>query len=251
MKRLENLLGFSIVELLIAMIIIGVLAGILAPTLAHRAREAKKAACERELENIADAQERAAVQLSYYLRLYALDDLKGGDGRPISDPDDRLDGLADETLNDGFYNHARAMFIDPETNDLLNWASAETLYNQLVAETLYWGGPYYTIHHDEAPEDHDKAGNPPHLHDTPTDPWGNDYVFFLGRRTRNNRVLSDGGAFVEPAGVVVPQLGWFGKTYDARKFDRPTILSMGPDGVPGDGETEFGEGDDLYRSFGY
>jgi hypothetical protein len=150
------------------------------------------------------------------------------------------------------YLHPTQMFIDPESNSLLNAAASETLYNNLVFETLYWGGPYYTIHRDEAYTDQDDEANPPHLHDMPNDPWGNDYVFFLGRRTRNNRVLSEGGCLVEPDGGVLQQVEWFGgKIYEARRFDRPTILSMGPDGAPGDGGTEFGEGDDLYRSFGY
>ena len=47
-----------------------------------------------------------------------------------------------------------------------------------------------------------------------------------------------------------------GISYQCDVFDRPTVLSMGPDGLPGDtttrstGQTRiFGTGDDITRSF--
>ena len=43
-----------------------------------------------ELQRLADAQEQAAIQMGYYLRAYALDDLGGeGDGIPLCDTDTR------------------------------------------------------------------------------------------------------------------------------------------------------------------
>ncbi|NQU44140.1 prepilin-type N-terminal cleavage/methylation domain-containing protein [bacterium] len=233
--------GFSIVEILIAVMIIGVLAVILIPTLVNRVKEAKIAAAERDLEEIAEAQRRAAIQMNYYLRMYALDDIPGGDGYALGDANDQRDGIADEIANTVFYDTPSRLFINPNTNDLLDTARADAVYASLAPETAYiWQGPYLTIQRDESPALHDRTSNPPHLHDIPTDPWGNDYLMFF--RT---------GLLREPEGDIVTQVTWYTDTWDTEVFDRPTVLSVGPDGLPGDGQpgSQFGEGDDIVRPF--
>jgi general secretion pathway protein G len=55
--------GFTIVEIAIAVIIIGILAAILIPVLATRAEEAKIGAARRDLEELTNAEERVALDL--------------------------------------------------------------------------------------------------------------------------------------------------------------------------------------------
>ena len=224
MKRQSTTPGFSIVEILIAVIIIGILSSVLVPVLVNRSRDSRLKAAARELQNIANAQERAAIDTGYYYRLYVLDDLPGNRGG---------DSIAAENVT----SVADNIFVNPETNDMLNVSATrlQAIFRQ-VAETT-WGGPYYTIHRDESFAMANETG---YTFGVPNDPWGNDYVFV----TRE-------GALVEP-------LGLFLNTYlgaAALGFDRPTIVSLGPDGEPGagvdGGPRVLGRGDDLYRSFGY
>lgn len=229
-------------EILIAVIIIGVLAVIMVPVLNNRVKEARLAACERDMEEIAEAQRRAAIQLSAYLRLYVLDDVRGGDDNTL-DTEFDVDGIADESLNTGFFDRPEYMFIDPEKGVMMNDTRSEFLYNSFLNESSYnWPGPFYTIHRDDAPV---AGATFPNMHDIPNDPWGNDYLLFLR-----------GGVLVEPDGIIQSTFDYDGITYDADIFDRPTILSMGPDGMPGDSTGDpadqiFGKGDDLFRSFEY
>lgn len=234
-------MGFTILEILIAVIIIGVLTLILVPVLTNRIDDARKAACERDMEEIANAQTRIGVQLGYYVRLYALDDVAGGDGDALGVAGDR-DGIGDEALNTGFFDSPTQMFINTNTHEFVSRSQADSLYNAIRYETSYnWTGPYYNIHRDETPDEHNDSTSPPHLHDIPNDPWGNDYLFFVR-----------GGLVREPEGDIVDTVVISGSSYAADIFDRPTILSMGPDGLPGSAAgDDFGEGDDMYRQFEY
>ena len=93
--------------------------------------------------------------------------------------------------------------------------------------------------------------------DIPDDPWGNNYLFFTSKGLLNEPE----GEFViratlaDALGSQNPNAGG-GISYQCDVFDRPTVLSMGPDGLPGDtttrstGQTRiFGTGDDITRSF--
>ncbi len=72
--------GFTIIEILIAIIIIGILVAIIIPRLATRADLARRRAAESDIEEIRKAQEHAGIDTGYYYRLYVLDDNPGGDG---------------------------------------------------------------------------------------------------------------------------------------------------------------------------
>jgi prepilin-type N-terminal cleavage/methylation domain-containing protein len=219
--------GFSIVEILIAVIIIGVLASVLVPVLINRSRESRLRVCEQELQSIADAQERAAIDTGYYYRFFVLDDLPGNTGA------NSIGAEQDNT----FFDNPTQIFVDPETNDLLSLTRSAVMYDRITNETDYgWPGPYYTIHRDETfvVGYETEMG---HLAGIPNDPWGSDYVFV----TRE-------GALAEPAGQF--RTMYMGGL--TQGFDRPAVVSFGPDGLPGsDGNPQLGRGDDLYRSFGY
>ncbi len=238
-------LGFSIVELLIAVMIISILSLILVPNLSNRAEQAREAACRSDLERIGDAQARVATDIGYYLRLFALDDIAHGDGVGLG-VGDVFDGIGDESFNTLFGNPGQ-VFIDLRDHTLLNSAQADNVFNNVLklrglgaGQTSYsptWYGPYYSIQEDQTAAEHNL---PPltdnlHLHDIPNDPWGNDYLF-----------LVRGGVLIEPEGVLRSTFNGS----DASRFDRPTFLSLGPNMLPGDGtpNSPLGEGDDIFRS---
>ncbi|MFP4379027.1 MAG: type II secretion system protein [Candidatus Sumerlaeia bacterium] len=256
-SRFRPLKAFTIMEVLIAVMIIGILAVILVPVLLNRMAEAKTAKATRDMEEIVEAQKRVAIHTGYYVRIFMLDDVAGGNGVPLQDGDS-YDGIEDEDEQIGsataYYDNRDQLFIDPSTGDLLSPAASEAVFQTITVgdnnttRTAKWGGPYYTIHSDEdnitQPGDHNPtpAQGFPTLHDIPTDPWGNDYLFF----TRLGMIKEPEGLLVEPE-VIVDSV-----SYDTTEFDRPTILSLGPDGLPGgEGDRRFGRGDDQFRSFEY
>ncbi len=114
--------------------------------------------------------------------------------------------------------------------------------SELTTETDFgWVGPYITWKKD--------ANN----NDWPDDAWGHDYIFF----TRVGALFAPGLGFDDDKfHRDTSELPGGGTDDLFALFDRPTILSVGPDGQPGDGtDTDttndiYGLGDDIFRSFG-
>jgi len=232
--------GFSIIELLIAIIIIGILVAVIIPVLMNRAEEARVAAAESDLEHIQGAEERASIDTGYAYRFFVLDDVVGGDGRGIQDPADSIDGVRDEPLNDVIYGgpfvEPRRMFIDTRTGRfLIDYVSLFTRLRR--NETAFgWNGAYINFHRLRD-ADHN---------DIPEDPWGEEYLLFTPAGVVdqiNGTIETVFYYFAVDAGTTVPLFGPF--------FDRFTVLSMGPNNAPGDGtlNARFGTDDDLMRQF--
>ncbi|HPB32758.1 MAG TPA: hypothetical protein PLB62_15005, partial [Candidatus Sumerlaeota bacterium] len=202
---------------------------------ATRTELARKRACQSDLEHIRNAQERAGIDTGYYYRLYILNDNPGGDGIGFGQTNDINDGLRDEVLNTVAQNPTR-MFINVLTGELYNDASSTVLYNRMVEnETAYgWQGRYITWQQDF------------NENDIPDDPWSRDYLFF----TQAGLVLEPDGIIVESCSIDAIGNIVSGGTWNCKRFDRFTLLSLGPDGLPGSGpSTDFGTGDDLYQQW--
>lgn len=239
--------GFSIMEVLVAVMIIGVLAVILVPVLTSRAREARVAACEGELQALAEAQKSVAIHTGYFLRLYALDDLPGSSVIPPGAAG--VDRIVDEGFNTWVSNPTQ-MFIDPSAKAFSNVLSIAPFAKILLESEYGWKGPFCNFKRDEKPNESWPtpgmgAGGwslPTHIHGIPNDPWGNDYLLFVRW-----------GLILEPEKLSSDPVSVDAIEYSTVVFDRPTILSLGPNGKPGDGTagSKFGEGDDIYRSFEY
>lgn len=231
--------GFTILELLISVIIIGILVSVVVPVYVTRAAEARLRAAQQDLEALTTAEQHAAIDTGHFYRLYALDDVAGGDGIPPSSPTtDITDGVKDEASRTDV-NQPRWLFIDTVNGQLKT--NGNDLYDRMTKnETDFnWHGPYVNIAR-KAP-----AYTPtvqPYPAGMPLDPWGNPYLLFTKQ-----------GLFdeAEKAGVFVTTFrGADGAAYVANRFDRPTLLSLGPDGLPGSaGTPNFGQGDDIMRQF--
>ncbi|MCX7001537.1 MAG: prepilin-type N-terminal cleavage/methylation domain-containing protein [Candidatus Sumerlaeota bacterium] len=241
----KALRGFSIIELLIAIIIIGILVAIIIPRLATRSEQARIRAAESDLEEIRKAEEHAGIDTGYYYRLYVLDDNRGGDGYGWGDSRDVNDGILDEAgglFNPAYGNNQtkqNIQYIFINVNDGQLCATANVIYNKLLDnETAFgWNGRYITWHKDF------------NKNDIPDDPWNHDYLFF-----------TPAGLVLEPDGVVIPTCSVdatngniiAGGTYNCIRFDRFVVLSLGPNGLPGDGGTDinaFGTGDDIIQKW--
>jgi len=262
--------GFSAVELVISVIIIGLLVAVAFPLLTQRSKEARINAARSDLEHLANAQERVALDTGYMVRLFALDDSAESDSsgqrglQVPNDPTDHVDSIYDEA-NALYYNVnvLQNLFIDRQTQDFISTGAASGLWTQLVGnQSNYmalgpvWRGPHITWNRDQnvpnfVPASPGETG----LDDIPNDPWGNNYLFF----TRRGILNEPEGQFAteitaaDTQGVDATAPG--ARTYAADVFDRPTVLTMGPDGVPGDAngpnapENTFGTGDDLFRQW--
>lgn len=232
--------GYSIMEIIVTAAIIGVLVLIMTPVLTNRSREAKIRAAEADLEHLANAMERATIQTGYMYRLYVLDDTPGGNGVSNEIPSlDTLDGILDEQFNTYLPlggTPAEHIFIDPQSQDLA--INGIQLYQQiLINETAFgWAGPYLNWHRDA------------NDNDWPDDPWGIDYILFTkaGALSVYESTFVTRDLHITSPTVITPGFTTF--------FDRPTLLSLGPNGLPGDGTGIapgglYGNGDDIVRPF--
>lgn len=230
--------GFTIVELVVAFIIITILASVLVPTLISRSEQAKIAAARQDLVHLGDAQERVAIDTGFLVRINVLDDVgRPGDGIVATDPLDTVESILDNDITgDNPYINPTRIFISPASE---NYSGNNTnLFNRIVAESGYsWNGPYLQWPRDV-------NGN-----DWPDDPWGNDYLFFT-RAGVIYPALTVDSTGTDGDGSFAFQTTFRG--FSAMVFDRPTFLSLGPDGLPGDGSggSQFGWGDDIYHQIG-
>ncbi len=251
--------GFSLIELLVAVIILGILVLILIPIVGNRTEQARIARANSDIHNLAEAMNRVAIDTGYYTRLIALNDVLFGDGisfdRDLSN--DRVDGLTDYNVSQTFFTDMNGdpnlLFIETRTG-VYAPGDRDVIISRLVeSESSYtgavlWGGPYINWR-----TDNNLYNGTIGRDGSPDDPWGNNYLFF----TR-------AGLFLEPTGELVDtSVGpaangglQVGGAFDTQVFDRATVMSMGPNGLPGDGiggsqNGEFGLADDLVRAFGY
>ncbi|MBX7246921.1 MAG: prepilin-type N-terminal cleavage/methylation domain-containing protein [Candidatus Sumerlaeaceae bacterium] len=237
--------GFTIIELLIAVIIIGILVAIVINVYTSRAEDARQAAVRADLEAICTAQEHAGIDTAYFYQLYCLDDVYQGDGvAPANTATDRADGLTDEAIRTDVSSDPKRIFIDTKDGDVP--AGYTGIFNGLLAsETRFnWRGPYCNI--SKKSQINEFTGPTASVQvpaGFPIDPWGRPYLFFTKK------------GYVDPITLsLVTSLTVSGVAVTSAQipFDRPTILSLGRDGAVGDGAVPgsvFGQGDDIYRQF--
>ncbi len=265
--------GFSILELLIALIIIGILAVILIPLLSNRAKQARIRAAESDLERIATAQDMVAVDTGYFVRLFMLNDRPGpdADGEFL-----RPAGGTDVTGNDydstgqyqtaGYFNTNNLFFDIVYPRVGVNPPNGTELRTRLVRDetSFNWNGPYVNWQEDENfYTDSAFDDQEPRPDGIPDDPWGNNYLLFVPNGDTINGSSQQGGLVLEPDGDIVQSADFpLGSaspevtSIDCNVFDRPTLLSLGPNGLPGNGlgdaspEARMGAGDDIVRKFG-
>lgn len=263
-NRQRRVAGVTMTELLVVVVVVALLATLAVPVYTHQAAKARLAATQYEMKQIAQSMERVAMDTGYFIRLYALNDGFTGDAVPNADPNDRLGGVADNSRTDAIdsrqiYHRSNEIFLTTELG--LEPPNGVALFEQLVRdETAFgWDGPYMNWHRDV-------NGN-----DWPDDPWGNDYMFFsffgatfppadrddpFDNFDQNGPIMVDEGPEYQ-----VSQTGSTGGgTVVTREFqtsgifDRPVILSLGPNGLPGDGTNNpndgYGRGDDIIYEFG-
>lgn len=236
--------GFTIVEVVITFIIIGILALIMTPMLVNRSKQAKVTATTKDLEIIADAMERVAIDTGYYVRPYVLDDGLGGNGVGNTEYGDTYEGVRDNEDEDIYYTDPEYFFISITTDDFAT--NQSNLWNRLSEnETNFnYNGPYLIMHRDE------------NDNDWPDDPWGNDYLLFTraGGLKPAYAPLDEGVTDYssEFYTTLSYEVSSSDVEFDTDVFKLPTLLSLGPNGLPGDGTatTNFGDGDDIIRSFG-
>ena len=259
-NKCRDKLGFTIIELLIAVIILGILVMIIIPRISNRTKQAKINACLSELKELAEAERRLEIDYGYYGRFYMLDDVAGGDqianGNVSVTPKDTIDGIADENpsnvttgtiRNPESQNYFIYIAQDPlDTNDGLLIVNS---YN-FIDETRYTG-PYINYRREmHVIPDNDTTD----LMDIPLDPWNSPYLLFTKVGLIDEFISSDtteNQFTLRHSPIRILNTKGDGNilaTVDTIIFDRLTILSLGPDmmiGAGTDNNDRFGEGDDL------
>lgn len=273
--------GFTIIEIVMAVIIISVLTLVLTPTLTNRTAEARLRAAEQDLKSLADAEERAAVDTGYFYRPYVLNDLNGeGDYLASAlkiypfDPAklSKIRAIRNNAnVTDNLYINPTNIFInikgipDPSsgvinTGQVYNGNQAGLWSHLINNETSFgWQGPYVNWSRDA------------NQNDWPDDPWGNDYLFFTQAGviyapiaqglTNDQELYTDKSYQFQDKGPKFNSTSGQSIQMKAQGFDRPTWLSLGPNGLPGDGSGNvdattgkgpgaYGQGDDIIFQFG-
>lgn len=268
--------AFSIVELLVAVIIIAVLATMAIPIVQNRVDQARLTRAQHEMDAIADALNRVEADTGYYVRLFMLNDLAlsatQSDGTiqtpgnrqagEVFDPAD-IDAVSDYD-NTSYFPETDRLFIYAHNDDPTRVGEMvdDVLGARLLAELradpkeFGWNGPYMNwqtdanIYDTIAPNDV-AAGD-----GIPDDPWGNNYMLVT-----NLGLIPDGDPNWTPtavgpigaAGFSLP-IGSSSATNvtDLEEVsDRAAIISLGPNGIAGNGPgDDLGTGDDLIRFVG-
>lgn len=242
--RFRRMRGFSLIELLIAIIILGVLAAILIPIVSNRTKQARLVSAQTDMEHIGEAEARVAIDTGYYVRLWMLNDNIGGDNSPFVRGGPLQDDV--QSITGGGYFTITSVFIEPSTGELVDsTVSTQQLARLQANETAFnWNGPYMNWHRDSNLYAGDTGGPLPD--GIPDDPWGNNYLLF----TSEGLVLEPDGQIVTTAALPVDTPGSVSTSGLDFFADRLTIVSLGPDGLPGNGGTAIGEGDDIVRLAG-
>lgn len=244
--------GFSIIELLIAIIIIGILVAVLIPIINNRTEQARIATARQDLKELANAQTYVAIDTAYYTRLFLLNATVGGDGVAFSRPpalNDVVNGVRDYDAGSspGYFDNHDRLFIEPRTGELVSSAVGTGLLQRLQQnETDFnWNGAYVNWNRDSNQYQGDAQSFPDGL---PDDPWGNNYLLF----TRQGLVLEPDGEIVTSANFPATGPPTSPGPFDCVVFDRMTLVSFGPDGVPGSPPESdvIGTGDDIVFRFG-
>ncbi len=248
--------GFTMVELLIAIIIIGILVAIIVPVLSNRAADARLAAAQADMEAIANAQSQVAIDTGYIVRLHVLDDSGAvGDGIGSNNPLDVVDSIRDEDFNAGAGNNDQ-IFLDAKSGIFL----PTNLFTRIDVDggpaKFGWNGPYVNFQRKLKPTNPPTAlpANYEWTYGSPLDPWGAPYFLFVAGESAASGGTAVGGWIDEKTGDINPTFNYGGGAADATNFDRMTLLSLGPNGQPGDGSGAapgglLGSGDDLVRAF--
>ncbi|MCE5229131.1 prepilin-type N-terminal cleavage/methylation domain-containing protein [bacterium] len=264
LNQLRRTAGVTMTELLVVVVVVSLLATIAVPVYTNQAAKARVATTTMEMKEIAEAEQRCAMEFGYYIRFYALNDGFTGDTIPNCSIDSKLGGVADNAYYhsdrpEQIYHRPPEIFLT--TDHGLPPSDGKALFARLIQnETAFgWDGPYINWHRDV------------NQNDWPDDPWGNDYMFFsfdgaiypppdktnpfeyFPDNDTSPIMASQGPEYqVSPAsGIGTTVLRRF---YTGRVFDRPTVLSLGPNGLPGNGtdaaDDGYGKGDDIIYQFG-
>ncbi|MBN1475898.1 prepilin-type N-terminal cleavage/methylation domain-containing protein [Candidatus Sumerlaeota bacterium] len=251
MRNLRRRAAFSIIELLISLIIISILVAMVILIASQRAAEARLRTAQADMRLIAEAEQQAVTDSGYFLRLYVLDDITGlppaGDLPPTpgDGTGDEFDTLGEEELNTrnpdgGLYA------IVPDLGSLRQ--SSSTDVGDLVDRTslmanetaLGLGLPYITYQREYSDLSTGDVFN------VPRDPWGQPYMIMTRLGFVNDvdslfqgspATGATSSALIDPVTVIDAGSGAPVGTYDATIFDRFTLVSFGPDALPGDGGT--------------
>jgi prepilin-type N-terminal cleavage/methylation domain-containing protein len=223
----NNQLGFTILEILIAVIIIGVLVAVAISRYTQRTDDAKNTTARSEMQQLVKAEQAVELDTEYYVSLRVLNDIHGGP-TPIMNnsmgwweyPIELEPGLAIDTSG---------AYAAKNNVDLAgDWQGPYMQFKQQGPRSNLLG--VYT--NDELPETNSET-----KYGIPLDPWGSPYRFY-GPYYSN---AFNAGA-INPDSVLTP--GFL--------FDRFAIVSFGKNttrdfdkGLPGSGNI----GDDIIIYF--
>lgn len=255
-QHMRDRVGFTIVEMAVVVLIIGILVTIMVPVLTRRSAEAKVSVAKMDLQQLGDAEERAHTDTGYMYRLDVLNDGPKYDYVANTASNNVIQGIMDNAITiDNLYGGGApfTIFISLDTQSFP--ANQLAQFNRLLRdETSFgWNGPYMNFTTDA------------NYNDWPDDPWGNDYLLFtingvIYPPTDGTRltIQEQGWQFRTEGPPVQAHVSAGGTTvYSYRAaylFDRPTLLSLGPNGLPGNGTTDatdgYGKGDDIFYKFG-
>lgn len=231
MKRhmLHRHRGFTLTELLVVMVIIGLLSTIIVPVYISRMEDARIRVARAECREIAQAEEQCAILHGFYVPFQVLDDMPKRTGSPAGDYIDR--------------EPDSIKVVDPMIRPDIQRLRAGGQFSFAMRDTNtrignlinHWSGPFITPQRVYDVPGGYSVGNPAWETssearlDFPIDPWGEPYRFY-----------SPEGIIGAQALVTGSTTGYNTDTYfdgqlttlGDRNFPRYAVVSFGKDNLP-------------------
>lgn len=215
--------GFTLTEMLVVMVIVGLLATIAIPVYINRMEESRVKLAQGECKQIAEAEDQCALVHGFYVPFLLLNALPHPQGQtrngdtirnqpnassiflinPLIRPDYQIG--TQPTLNDGINN------TNPRVAQMVN----------------YWEGPFLNLHRVYIPPGLDIVNNYNYL-DFPLDPWGNPYLFYSAIGIIGQYLNT--GNFTNL--TINFSNGLLSNTDRRNYIDRYAVVSYGHDGLP-------------------
>jgi len=160
MMMIKDQSGFSLLEILIAMLILSILSAIAINKYTERTEEARVNAAKAECKTIADAERQCEIDTGWYVSLVALDDNPG---------------TGSFTDSNGFLSYN----IENELTPYAIQTDGSWYFNTINPQD--WKGPYITYQKVDTTAN----STPPSSYGSPLDPWGRPYRLFTQKFITN------------------------------------------------------------------
>ncbi|MCX7019507.1 MAG: prepilin-type N-terminal cleavage/methylation domain-containing protein [bacterium] len=215
--------GFTLTEMLVVMVIVGLLATIAIPVYINRMEESRVKLAQGECKQIADAEDQCALIHGFYVPFQILNALPHPQNQTRNG-----DTIRNQPNPSSIY--LINPLIRPNYQIGSQWTLNDGINGNNARVTLmvnYWEGPFLNLHRVYVQQGFNPVNNY-NYYDFPLDPWGNPYLFYSALGIIGQYISS--GNFTN---LTINFSNGQLTNLDQRNYiDRYAVVSYGHDGLP-------------------